>query len=324
MTVIPHSAGNGPLGPLRRPPRPREAAPGSKQRGPAGTVERLVEPYVRGRVRQGEVVPLTARNHRMILGQFASAAGCTPSQLSERHVRRWLESYEHLAASTRRNRLTVVRAFCRWMHEQGHCPRDAGRKIRPVKEPRRVPRALGADQVAAILTACPDTRARLAVILMVQEGLRRGEVARLEVGDLNLMHRMMTVRGKGGHERVLHITDQTNSEIIDHLSREGMVAGPLLRSYHQPARGLHPDTVTAIVRRAMQDAGVKRGPRDGVSAHALRHSCLTDMLRNGAHVRDVQAVAGHRHLATTEIYLPLMVETLQSAMSGRWYGVSIM
>lgn len=283
-------------------------------------VTEVVEPYIRGRVRQGEIVPLTARNHRTVLGQFATSADCEVGRLSERHVRRWLEEYEHLAASTRRNRLAVVRTFCTWLHEEGHVPRNPCRKVKALREPRRVPRALAHEQVVAVLECCPDTRARVAVVLMVQLGLRRGEVARLEVGDFDLTNRMVVVCGKGGHQRALHVTEQAYREVITHLSVQGTVAGPLLRSQQFPQRGLHPDTVSAIVRRAMVDSGVKRAPRDGVSAHALRHSALTDMLRNGAHVRDVQAVAGHQHLATTEVYIPLLVGTLQGAMAGRWYG----
>lgn len=282
----------------------------------------IVGIYIRGRVRQGEIVPLTARNHYGTLAGFAESANCDVSKLSERHVRRWLEDHEHLAASTRRNRLATVRTFCRWLHEEGHCPRDPCRKIKALREPKRVPRALTYEQVDAILAACPDTRARVAVVLMVQLGLRRGEVARLEVGDFDLTNRMLVVTGKGGHQRALFVTDQAYQAIIEHLSVQGTVAGPLLRSYQFPTRGLHPDTVSAIVRRAMEEAGVKRAPRDGVSPHALRHSALTHMLQHGAHILDVQAVAGHSSVSVTQKYLPLMVGTLQDAMSGRHYGAS--
>jgi site-specific recombinase XerD len=257
----------------------------------------------------------------MVLDQFAMVAPMA-ALITVAHVRKWQDSIEHLAQSTKRNRLTIVRAFCRWLYDERECPRDACKGVKPLKEPRRVPRALDSDAVASILEACPDTRARLAVILMVQLGLRRGEVARLEVGDFDMNNRLLRVAGKGGHQRILYLTAEARAAVIEHLAAQGTVAGPLLRSYQFPQRGLHPDTVSAIVRRAMEDAGVKRAPRDGVSPHALRHSALTDMLRNGAHLRDVQAVAGHAHLSATETYLPLLVGTLEDAMEGRRYGTS--
>ncbi len=69
----------------------------------------------------------------------------------------------------------------------------------------------------------------------------------------------------------------------------------------------------------MREAGIKRWSRDGISAHALRHTAATDMLRARAHLRDVQHALGHAHLATTEIYLPLVVHDLREAMGGRRY-----
>lgn len=281
----------------------------------------LVGVYVRGRIRRGEITSVTGRNVWMVLGQFA-ALNPIADRLTRRSVHRWQDSIEHLAQSTKRNRLTVVRQFCRWLCEEGYCSRDACKGVQPLKEPKRVPRALDREQVDAILAACADTRARLAVVLMVQLGLRRGEVARLEVGDFDMSNRLVRVLGKGNKERILYLTDQARQAVIEHLSVQGTVAGPLLRSYQFPQRGLHPDTVSTIVRRAMEDAGVKHRPRDGVSPHALRHSALTDMLRHGAHIRDVQAVAGHEHISATETYLPLMVETLQEAMEGRRYGAT--
>lgn len=281
----------------------------------------VVEGYVRGRVRRGEIRVSTARNVRMVLWQFADANPRVEiDRLQRRHVLRWLDSTESLAQSTRRNRLTVVRGFCRWLTEEGMVRSDPCRKVPSLREPRRAPRALTAEQIAATLHACPDARAKLIVVLMVQEGLRRGEVARLEVGDLDLTNRLMVVNGKGGHQRVLPITEQAREAIVDYLSVVGAMAGPLVRSYQFPERGLHPDTVSTIVSRAMSEAGVKRKARDGVSAHALRHSALTDMLRAGAHIRDVQAAAGHVHISTTERYFPLLVGTLDEAMGGRRYG----
>lgn len=283
-------------------------------------VQEIVGPYIAGRVAAGEIVVLTARNHRTVLGQFAVSAGCQLESLSTRHIRRWQHQSAHLAQATKRNRLTVVRAFCRWLVEEGHCAKDPCKQVRPLKEPRRLPRALDPEQVAQVLAACPDTRTYLTVILMVQLGLRRGEVARLEVGDFDMANRLLHVTGKGGHERVLHVTEQTRQALADHLAVQGHVAGPLLRSYQYPQRGLHPETVSTMVRQAMREAGVKKAPRDGVSPHALRHSALTDMLRNGAHIRDVQHVAGHAHISATETYMPLLVGTMEAAMGGRWYG----
>lgn len=113
---------------------------------------------------------------------------------------------------------------------------------------------------------------------------------------------------------------EVEQALAAYLAEYPASAGPLVRSYRQPQRSLDPDTISGLVSRIMWAAGVKRARRDGVSAHALRHTAATDMLRQDAHLRDVQQALGHAHLSTTEVYMPYVVRSLEDAMGGRWYG----
>jgi integrase len=169
------------------------------------------------------------------------------------------------------------------------------------------------------LAACHDTRGQLIVMLMVQMGLRCCEVAGLQRGDVDRGAGLVRVIGKGGHERIVPIPAEADGILADYLAEAVGSAGPLIRSKLHPQRGLAADTIGGLVVDYMKAAGIKTGPRDGVSAHALRHTAATDMLRAGAHIRDVQQVLGHAHLATTEVYMPLVVRSLADAMEGRHY-----
>lgn len=289
--------------------------------GNVGPLGKLVWPYLHARIRRGELGDSARRGHWTALRTFAESYGPRAvHQLSQRDVLRWLESQHHVAPSTRRLRFGCVRLFCRWLHEEGHTERDVCAALKAPKKPRTQPRGLPADAVTAALRACPDQRARLIIVLMVQLGLRRMEVAGLDCADVDLTNRVLIVRGKGGHERVLPITAEAHDEVQAYLGMFPASHGPLIRSYRHPRRGISPIWVGDIVRYALLEAGVKQARGDGVSAHAFRHTAATDMLRAGAHVRDVQAVLGHRSLSTTEVYLPLLVGTLGAAMEGRSYG----
>ena len=72
--------------------------------------------------------------------------------------------------------------------------------------------------------------------------------------------------------------------------------------------------------RWMDDAGLKTGPRDGVSGHALRHTFATTMLRNGANIRVVQEAVGHSKITTTAVYLRADNDEIRAAMTGVTYG----
>jgi site-specific recombinase XerD len=78
------------------------------------------------------------------------------------------------------------------------------------------------------------------------------------------------------------------------------------------------------VQQWMVDAGLKRRPRDGVSAHSLRHTCASDVLDACHDLRVVQQMLGHQHLATTAIYLRRAdLSQMRDAMAGRRYRAKV-
>lgn len=279
----------------------------------------LVLRYVAAKIARHEYNVRTAKSARWVLLNFAAVCPADPAMLRRRHVDRWLAS-QNVASTTVLTRLSVVRNFCRWLVVEGHTTTDATLGLTGPKRPRHQPRAIAAPQVAATLRACPDARARLIVSLMVQEGLRRAEVVALQVADVDMARRTMLVSGKGDAERFLPITDATHSALAAYLAEHPSPAGPLVRSYQYPHRPISPDHVGRIVSEWMSDAGVKRRARDGVSAHALRHTAASDVLEHGAHITQVQAMLGHESLETTRKYLRRVdAAGLLGVMNGRDY-----
>lgn len=295
---------------------------GGTRRGEAGLARLgdLALRYVAERTLRGEFRGNTPTSVRGILVSFARSAGwdLPPSRLRQRHVERWLERGGQ-APSTVRTRLSVVRRFLAWLVEIGQLRSNPAQGVRGPRRPRQVPRGLRRDQISKLLQACPDARARLIVLLMCQEGLRCREVAAIEVGDIDGDDRLVLVRGKGDRQRVLPISDESWRSLVAYLEEYPATAGPLVRSYNRPTAGLTPTYVSERVSAWLSAAGVKVAARDGRSAHALRHTAATDMLRAGAHVRDVQHALGHSELSTTQRYLPWLVGDLRKAMGGRSY-----
>lgn len=163
-------------------------------------------------------------------------------------------------------------------------------------------------------------RTRLMVLLGCQEGLRCGEIAALETGDLDLPNRTMLITGKGGHQRYLPISDETFEVLTQHLAALPRGMGPVIRSLKygaDPYAGIQPATISALLSRLMHEAGVP------ASGHALRHTMANDALRSGANIREVQLALGHASLETTQHYLGLSsVKDLRKALGGRRYGHS--
>jgi site-specific recombinase XerD len=270
--------------------------------------------YVRERTLRKDFTRSTAAGVRSNLLLFCRSVGdLPPGRLRPHHVDGWLTTMA-VAPSTAALRISQLRVWFGWMMRRGVLRSDPAFGVKRPRMPRYLPRAVRPLAVSVILAACPDARGRLMCVLMVQEGLRCVEVSRLEIGDIDLGERMMLVKGKGGHERVLPLSNETWDALVAYLAEHPARSGVLVRSYVHPHRGITPAHISEKVAEWIRASGVE------ATAHCLRHTMATDMLRGGAHLRDVQQALGHVSLATTQRYLPLVVHDLRSAMGGRCYS----
>lgn len=279
---------------------------------------KLAEKYVQVRIRQGAKRG-TVANLRWALDLFVRFMGQRPlERIGQSDVERWMEHCGGYSPASRRALLSSARCFLRWAERHKHVRRNVALNIKGPRQPRMLPRALPTGGPAKVLTACPDARARFIVTLMLQQGLRCVEISRLELHDIDTINETMMIRGKGDHERLLPLLAETREALFDYLAEHPCTAGPLVRSYTR-REALTAGSISRLTSGWMLAAGVKSAPRDGVSAHSNRHTAATDMLLNGAHLRDVQTALGHAHLATTERYIPFVVKGLADAMGGRTY-----
>lgn len=283
---------------------------------------RLAVRYVRERQDKGELNRRSAEVARSRLLSFTTTTDIEPARLTRRHIERWMAT-PNLSPAYRRARLSTIRGFCQWLVLNGHMRTDPTLGIRAPRMPRYLPRALPLKDAAAVIDAAPDNRAHAIALLMLQEGLRRVEISRAQLGDIDLRRKEILVRGKGGLgdiTRVLPLSDETASALMRYMDEHPAKAGPLFRSYTRPHEGLTPGHVGEILLCMFRQSGVKHVNGDGRSAHALRHTMAHDMLDNGASLIDIQQALGHATLKTTETYLRGAVGNLRESMAGRHYG----
>lgn len=288
---------------------------GIEQAGAALALGCVIGKYLVSRGRN--VAPGTIRTYRECLGLFADDVGWDKpiGRITRRDVEAWV-SHQHVAPATMRLRLSTLHVFFEWAELNGMIKRDPTFGVTRPKLPRRVPRAFGSSDVAKLLSACADDRERLMALLMVQECLRAVEVARAQLGDIDEGERLILVHGKGGHERIVPVSDETWNVLLTYLGKNPgeMPACPLVRSQVSPWDPISAKRVSRIVGDALRRAGL------GGKAHRLRHTGASDMLDSGANIRDVQTALGHASLATTQIYLRAKSgKDLRGVMGGRAY-----
>lgn len=212
-------------------------------------------------------------------------------------VKAWLKHIEKLQPTGKVSEASIIRGFLI------HVKSPAAQLVPRYKLPRTVPRAQCSQAVESLFQVLPDARAKVIVGLMLWCGLRVGEVATLQVGDLDLRAKTIFVTGKGGHQRLVPMPTKMNHAIKTYLVESGGRFGPLIRSSQGRQQQLSTAYISQLVTGWMRDAGIKTAAYDGVSAHALRHTAASRTLDACSDVTVVQRMLGHQKLATTAVYL---------------------
>ena len=222
-----------------------------------------------------------------------------------------------LAISSQSHWLTALRSWFTWLKDQKILKQNPTVEMRLPREEKRLPRhALTCDEVEAIL-AQPDItkptglRTRAIMETLYSTGLRRVEVLNLYLSDIDQQRRVVLVRqGKGHKDRFVPIGERALAWINKYvdLARPQLAKDPTqpLLFISNTGGPVHPNALSALVRRMMNKAGVtKKG-----ACHLFRHTAATVMLDRGADVRHIQAILGHVSLSTTQIYTHVSIGKL--------------
>ena len=180
------------------------------------------------------------------------------------------------------------------------------RQVPLVRVPCTLPKVLSPGEVTALLGALRTHRDRAMVQAMLLGGLRRCEVLGQRLADVQVPERSLFIaEGKGGHQRVIPISNTFFATLGDYLREErpdGCETDRVFVTLKGPNRGkaMTPDGVDKILQAAKARAGVERA-----TCHQLRHTCLTRLREAGMELEAVQAQAGHASIESTRIYLHL-------------------
>lgn len=290
--------------------------------------QRLVEDFgkyvtaERGRSRH------TARAYAADLNSlFGYAAADGASELSDINLnvlRSWLGylSESGLARATLARRAATVRTFMGWALREELIDVDPSVRLKAPKKNSALPHVLGQQQMSKMLESLADTTAtgdplavrnRALVELLYATGLRVGELAGLDVDDIDPDRRTVRVLGKGDKERTVPFGVPAAVAIDDWLrrGRPALAAASSGAAMFLGKRGRRIDQrqVRDVVERQLSALG----DTAATSPHALRHSAATHLLDGGADLRAVQEILGHNSLATTQIYTHVSVERLRQS-----------
>ena len=261
---------------------------------------------------------------RSLLAHAASEGATRLEDLELGTLRRWLgaQSQAGVARSTLARRAATARAFTAWALREERIDSDPSLRLKAPKRERTLPGVLQSQQLRRLLTTLEEAatggeplpiRNRAIVELLYATGVRVGELAGLDIDDLDPDRRTLRVIGKGNKERTVPYGVPAALALDDWLRR----GRPLLvRNNSGPAlflgsRGSRVDQrqVRELVNKLLEALG----DTSASGPHALRHSAATHLLDGGADLRAVQEILGHSSLATTQIYTHVSVDRLRNS-----------
>lgn len=216
-----------------------------------------------------------------------------------------------MALATQNYHLIALRQFLKYLAKRDITAMSA-EKIGLAKLAEREIDVLYPEELDALLLA-PDATtfdgARDAALLhtLFSTGLRISEAVKLNRDDIRESRNEIAVRGKGNKVRVVFLSDDAREKIHSYITRRMDIDPALFIRHKKGAVGraddlrLTPRTIQRLIKKHAAKAGLTKN----ITPHTLRHSFATDLLSNGADVREVQQLLGHASITTTQIYTHL-------------------
>jgi len=244
--------------------------------------------------------------------EFAEYFGKSPALLGAEDVRQYqlyLINEKKLAPQTVKVRMSALR-FLYWKTLKR---RDLYFDDMPLpKTPRKLPVVLSPEEVIRLIEAASSLMHRMILILLYATGIRRAELTRLKVSDIDSQRMVIHIQqGKGRRDRDVPMT----AKLLEALRNYWRWARP--RVYLFPSPYCTGDQEVPIssktVYHACREAAVRAGLTKRIGPHTLRHSFATHHMEGGTDLRVIQSLLGHATLEHTLIYLHLSQNRMRAA-----------
>jgi site-specific recombinase XerD len=256
----------------------------------------------------------TINSYLRTVEEFSRRFNCSPDRLDPRHIREYqaeLFKKRKFSPNTVAQRLAALRFFYTktlkkvWSIEETPYP----------KKTLRMPTILSQEEVARLIDAARPPLHRTLLMALYATGLRRAELARLKVSDVDSKRMIIHIRGgKGRKDRDVMLSPKLLEVLREHW--RGLRRKP--SAWLFPGNRWHTgDTpiTTKVVWDACNEAAQRAGLQKDVHPHTLRHCFATHLLEAGADLRTIQILLGHRDLKETTIYLHLSQRHLHATAS---------
>jgi integrase/recombinase XerD len=245
-----------------------------------------------------------------VISDFARHFGRSPDKLGPNELRTYqayLLQECKLTPGTVVNRVAALRFFF-----VKTLKRHQFREFLPYpRDRRRLPTVLSREEVSRLINATGTLFRRTLLVTLYATGMRRSELARLKVSDIDSQRMIIrVVEGKGGKDRDLPLSPTLLETLREYWRwrKPRLYLFPIRNRQQKLDQSISDKTVWIACSEAARRAGIRKR----VTPHTLRHSWATHLLEAGTDLRTIQVLLGHGDLETTAQYLHLSQRHLQA------------
>ena len=290
----------------------------------SGSLERFLEMLIAERGASRNTLEAYKRDLRDFAGRLVKRKKSLESASSD-DIREYLELLEKsgMAPRTAARRLSAIRQLYRFLFSEGDRSDDPSTAIDSPRQGRPLPKILSEAEVDILLATAHnrdgDDGLRLTCLLEIlyASGLRVSELVALPIASVARDPRVLIVRGKGGKERMVPLTDAARDAIAAYKGvRHSFLPEGATSPYLFPSRGSEGHLTRRRMGQLLKELAIESGLRpSAVSPHVLRHAFATHLLDHGADLRSVQQMLGHADISTTQIYTHVLTERLKTLVN---------
>ncbi|MDD5932690.1 MAG: tyrosine-type recombinase/integrase [bacterium] len=232
-------------------------------------------------------------------------------------------SLNGLKTTSIRRKLSTIKSFYSFLEEENLASNIVDKDVSVQKIAKNLPKFLTKNEIQKLLNATKkgdeDVFAYAVLNLLFSSGIRVSELVNLKLKNFKIEEKLLMVTGKGIKDRYVPLRDEAIFAINDYLKKvRNLIPRPLIDKeilfLNKNGRKYNRNSIYYLVRKYASIANIQKE----ISPHVLRHTFATVLINNGASVRHVQEMLGHKNVSTTEIYTHVDTNRILSTYDLYW------
>lgn len=235
------------------------------------------------------------------LVMFEYFVGKPTVQIATTDIRQYLAHNENVMLSTNAKKLSVIKSFFTWLVDEEIILRNPALRIKQMKQPKRLPKALSAIELEQVREACQTLRERALVEVMYSTGCRLSEVSNMKRRGIDWASGAMSVIGKGNKERIVYLNPKAKfhtERYLKECERDEVDSEYLFSTERRPYRQMKNKSIQDVIDKIATRTDIQKN----ITPHVFRHTFATLAMESGIELGDLQQLLGHESANTTLRY----------------------